>query len=179
MLDIETLGTSPGSVILSIGAVTFGRDGVGTDTFNKVINKKTCLNAGLTVDEDTLEWWMGQSTEARWVLDEAEDKKSMGIAEVLMHFSIWLANVSNNGHDQLHVWGNGAAFDNALIAEAARRCGFKPLWNYYHDRCYRTLKNLMPTIKLIRTGTHHDALDDARTQAEHAVRLLNELYDVD
>lgn len=59
MVDLETLGTKPGSVILSIGAVTFDLDGSGRDgrTFYQRVNIQSCLDAGMTVDGDTVEWW--------------------------------------------------------------------------------------------------------------------------
>jgi hypothetical protein len=117
---------------------------------------------------------MKQSVAARTVLDRAMDPNAVSIGEMLCHFSLWLHNVEKD-RNNLYVWGNGAAFDNVLVAEALRRCGMKPAWNYYNDRCYRTLKNLRPDVKLIRLGTHHDALDDARSQADHAIRLLASL----
>lgn len=174
MLDIETLGTKPGSVILSVGAVVFDEAFVGKETFHLIANTQTCIDAGLTIDDETLGWWERQSPTARQVLDAAENKNSMSIGELLCHFGIWLQNIEKD-RKNLYVWGNGAAFDNVLIAEALRRCGLKPAWNYYNDRCYRTLKNLRPDIKLIRLGTHHDALDDARSQADHAIRLMSGL----
>jgi inhibitor of KinA sporulation pathway (predicted exonuclease) len=36
------------------------------------------------------------------------------------------------------------------------------------------LKNLHPQVTIERTGTHHHALDDARYQAMHLMKLLNE-----
>ena len=41
---------------------------------------------------------------------------------------------------------------------------------------YRTLKNLLPYIEMERVGEHHNALDDAKSQALHAIKLLKELH---
>ena len=73
------------------------------------------------------------------------------------------------------VWGNGADFDNPILAAAYRRLNMPLPWGAYAGRCYRTLKSLRPDIRLERQGTHHNALDDAVSQAEHAVRLLRAL----
>ncbi len=73
------------------------------------------------------------------------------------------------------IWGNGAAFDNTLLIEACERCGVQPAWKFHRDRCYRTLKTLFPDVELIRSGTFHHALDDAKSQAEHACRLLQKI----
>jgi hypothetical protein len=45
-------------------------------------------------------------------------------------------------------------------------------WKYWRNRCYRTLKNLHPEVPIERTGIYHRALDDARSQAVHAMQLL-------
>ncbi len=73
------------------------------------------------------------------------------------------------------IWGNGASFDNTILEECFRRTALEMPWGYYNDRCYRTLKNLAPNVKLERLGTFHNALDDARSQAAHAVAVLNHL----
>jgi inhibitor of KinA sporulation pathway (predicted exonuclease) len=45
-------------------------------------------------------------------------------------------------------------------------------WKFYNDRCYRTLKAMYPHIKMPkRTGTHHNALDDAISQVNHLILL--------
>ena len=77
MIDLETLGTQPGSIILSIGAVLFDptkapHECLGEE-FYYVIGKPTCLAAGLTFSQDTLDWWKKQSPEARKVLTQSED----------------------------------------------------------------------------------------------------------
>ncbi len=177
-LDLETLGTVPGSTILSIGAVEFGPNGVGPAEFYTVISRRSCANAGLTEDADTLAWWQKQSYEARTALIDATNGasgKTQSVAMALSSFDMWLNQ--NLGGD-VCVWGNGSDFDNALMMEAYRRTGHEPGWPYKRNRCYRTLAALAalrPDMAVIRKGVAHNALDDARTQAEHAVRILNAL----
>lgn len=63
-----------------------------------------------------------------------------------------------------------------ILAKVYKQCGWKaPPWRYSNERCYRTLKSMAPHIEIQRTGTHHNAVDDARAQAEHAIRLVKEL----
>jgi len=175
-LDLETLGTAPGSTILSVGAVVFSPDGLGP-TFHKVISRKTCRAAGLTEDPETAEWWRRQSAEAQATLREATSGGEP-LGDVLHAFgrwTTWTGSCNKGGPPGVLVYGNGAAFDNALLAAAARACGFAPLWDHRNDRCYRTLRALRPAIEMRRTGTFHNALDDAKSQAEHAVRILDDL----
>jgi inhibitor of KinA sporulation pathway (predicted exonuclease) len=37
------------------------------------------------------------------------------------------------------------------------------------------MKNMYPAIKLARTGTHHNAVDDAASQAYHLMNILEKL----
>ena len=177
MIDLETCGTAPGSVILSIGAVGFDPESgkLGPEFYN-VISAGTSIASGLSLDYKTMLWWSGQSAEAREVLKAAASPGLYGQAYdiwvVLTNFTTYL---SQFGKD-VRVWGNGAAFDNVLLQEAYRRAGRAPAgWSFHNDRCYRTLKSLFPYIKLTRVGTHHNALDDAKSQALHAVALLQHL----
>lgn len=170
MADIETLGTAPGSVILSIGAVKFNAREVYLDTFYQVIDPKSCTGMGLTMDPDTVMWWMQQSDEARKALF-ANPTGAVTLARALVLFTEWVLHTNRNP-DNVEVWGNGANFDNALLGAAYRACGLEQPWKFYNDRCYRTVKALHPNIKMAkRIGTHHNALDDARSQAEHLIQL--------
>lgn len=73
------------------------------------------------------------------------------------------------------VWGNGADFDNPILATAYGALNQVQPWKPYNGHCYRTLKSLVKGPKIERTGTHHNAVDDARSQALHAIQLLRVL----
>lgn len=169
MVDLETMGSAPGAIILSIGAVGFdpALGLVAATRFYTVISHQSCRLAGLTHDADTLAWWKQQSVAARQVLLQAMEAGTE-LASALGEFNAYLGGF---GPD-LRLWGNGADFDNALLACAYRAVGLAPAWRFYNNRCYRTLKNLRPGIGIHRQGAHHNALDDAVSQAEHAVRLF-------
>jgi hypothetical protein len=166
MVDLETLGTLPGSVILSIGAVAFDEFGVAEEGFYRAIRRDSCEAAGLQVSAETQAWWDKQSLEARAVL---VDRSAVSLEDALRRFNEWIAHVSDS--PDVRVWGNGANFDNPLLACAYDAVNVKPLYKFWNERCYRTVKNQYPDIKLIREGTYHNALDDARCQAEHLVRI--------
>lgn len=170
MLDLETLGTKPGSVITSIGAVKFSPRGYEdypreeiTDTFYERVDIESCVALGLTLDVSTVLWWMKQSDEARAELN----KPGIRILDALTKFAKWVCP-----DEEARVWGNGASFDNAMLSAAYDRCAIKRPWKYSNDRCYRTVKNLFPDVEMERTGTHHNALDDARSQALHLMQIF-------
>lgn len=178
MVDLETLNNVPGGVILSIGATVFGPRGLGAQ-FYTVVDRSTCLMAGLSIGNDTLDWWEKQSPEAREVLVQAMDPmSSQPLSLALAGFATWMDD--NVGLDRVKVWGNGGDFDNAFLQAAYAAVGRPLPWKFWNNRCYRTLKNMVGRkyfqIKPPeREGTHHNALDDACHQAQHAVELLRVL----
>jgi len=158
MVDLETLDNCPTAVIVSIGAVQFNREGVSpAPGFYKVVDKQSCLDAGLTTSQDTLDWWERQSEEARAVFNE----KGESLALVLEQFTNFLP-------PKAKVWGNGSAFDNAILMHAYRKCGLKCPFDF-RDRCYRTVMAGAPRMK--REGVYHNALDDARHQAKSLIQF--------
>ena len=70
------------------------------------------------------------------------------------------------------MWGNGATFDNVILANAYRGAGLPVPWKFWNDKCYRTIKGFFPQIKLQRIGTHHNAQDDAESQAWHLINMV-------
>lgn len=156
MLDLETLGQGSNSVIIAIGAVLFNPYGGTTHDFYCTIDPEDAVREGLQIDASTVMWWLQQSDTAR----SAFKKPGMPLKAALNSFREWYTK-------DAPVWGNGAAFDNVILANAYKAIGEKQPWDFWNDRCYRTVKGMYPHIKLSRTGTYHNALDDAKTQAEH------------
>lgn len=162
MIDLETLGISPSSAILSIGAVAFDDSAKPIGEFYRVIDLQSCLDAGLEINGATFYWWLYQDREAR----DALRKDRQPLAEVLLDFSAWVYGFNTIG--KINPWGNGADFDIPIIVSAYKALGYKVPWLYYSSRCYRTWKNLNKGIaKPKRMGTYHNALDDARFQVAH------------
>lgn len=165
MLDLETLGLRAGCRVLSIGAVEFSPAGLSAE-FYMVLNSDD--QDRLFVDPDTAAWWERQSQSARSVFTDPKVPTPAGLAA----FNEYCASIS--GVRDLCIWGNGADFDQPILAAvyAMQAPDLKLPWQW-GSRCYRTLKNLRPGLRLERQGTYHNALDDAKTQAKHAVQLLD------
>lgn len=166
MLDLETMGTRPDAAIVAIGAVAFGEAGIGARFYNTV-SLETSVELGGVIDAGTVLWWMKQSDEARGALSGGCD-----ILEALESF-VNFVNDSTEGSKGVCVWGNGADFDNVILASAYVRAGLKAPWRYHHNRCYRTIKGLSSHIPADPfVGTKHNALVDADNQARHLLKIL-------
>ena len=165
MVDLETLGTGNNAVIISIGAVEFdvSTGELGREFYGN-IDPQSCVNAGLEIDASTVMWWMQQSDAAR----AAFKSHTNSLITSLQSFSLWYP-------EGAALWGNGATFDNVLLSNAYRKTNLTQPWKYTHDRCYRTLKSLRRDVKQASFGTAHNALDDAKYQALHAIKILKDI----
>ena len=154
MIDLETLSTNYNACIVSIGACkfTFG-DGI-TDEFKINIDAKSAKQAGLHISPSTIEWWSKQDPAAR----KAWQQNSIPIKDALTQFLEWY------GSRSLVTWGCGANFDITITESALKAVGMEMPWKYHDVMCYRTLKNIIG-VETERSGTYHDALDDAKSQA--------------
>lgn len=170
MIDIESLGTTPGCVVLSIGAVEFDDNNLGKE-FEVNIDVESCTRNGLTMDARTVLWWLDQSDEARKAITQ---RKNVPLEEAMVRL--------HNAFDWKgkKVWCNGSNFDTPILEEAFRKVELTAPWRYYDVMDYRTLKNLMPTkvLKEIRAEivgnyTSHNALDDAKEQALTTIGILD------
>lgn len=167
MLDIETLGTSTNSVILSIGAVEFDNKKLGKE-FEIFIDPESCTDHGLVIDARTVMWWFGQDDAAR---GELLKRKGTSLDEAVLqlhHAFDWKGK---------QVWCNGTDFDFPIIANACKAVGVIEPWQYWAKMDYRTLKNLLPRktygeLKVDAT-VKHSALADAKAQALTAINILN------
>ena len=160
MLDLETVGTKPGCGILSIGACTFNT----VYKFYVKIDIGTCYDVGLKNDSGTLLWWKRQSTEA---YIEAFSGTTP-LIEALNQFSEFYTACAGKS-----IWSNGATFDAPILAAAYEACGMDIPWSFRDEKCYRTLKGLLPEIVADDfIGIKHSALADAAHQAKHAAKLL-------
>lgn len=171
MLDLETLGTMPGAVILSMGAVVFDPKTAPETwpTFYAKLSVTDCVKHGLEVNEDTARWWSEQSEEAR-------NEAFSGTAELvptLIDFADFY-----DAHEGTHLWSHGADFDGPLAKAAFRLAGVDYPVAYNAGRCTRTLFEMAgvdiraPEFKV---GTHHNALDDAMSQALAAAEAMRRL----
>lgn len=169
MVDLETLDTAATAAIVSIGAVFFDpKTGDMGDTFYRAIDVSSVLGHGFSVSGDTLKWWLQQSDEARQVFASGNE-----IGTVLDEFAGFLE--SQGKTDDVKVWGNGAAFDNTILANAYSATKRATPWRFWNDRCYRTVKALNSAVPFTREGTHHNALDDAISQARHLCQIFQSL----
>lgn len=154
MLDLETFGTRPGSVIRSVGAVEFDLSGKTGETFYANIQHLSCVDAGLVTDPATVKWWSEQGKAAQ----DAFLSNQRPLTEVAMAFTTWFRKAGGEC-----VWGQGANFDPPLWEAAVLAVGSPAPWKFWNVRDTRTVYDIFEfdTRDLVRKRVHHNALDDA------------------
>ena len=172
MIDLETLGTEPGAVILSIAAVQFNEHtGETGEYFYEKIALQNSLDLGLNINADTLKWWIEKDGN---VFKEALSGKKT-LVEVLSLFSDFLNKIKLQ-HDNVCLWGNSARFDLGILSEAHKKAGLKLSWDTWLEVCFRTFirkhKELRKAIPFL--GKKHYPIDDCYHQIL-VVNKINEL----
>jgi 3' exoribonuclease, RNase T-like len=177
MLDLETLSARNNAYILAIGAVRFDLDNFwvaprGGAEFYKNITIPERLLPSFHIDPETVRWWMRQDDEARSIFYQPAEE----ITTALHNFRRFAAGT--NPKDTI-IWGNGATFDNVILRNAYEACSMIYPVTYKNDLCYRTLlrmfNHILPDTYFV--STMHNALDDARNQAQKLVDTFKALKD--
>jgi len=177
--DIEALDTTPTSLVLSIGAAKFNLEDDeaydeikddGHRCFYAALELQTQIDAGRTMSEDTLKWWMGQTREAQKVFTEQKYQTP----DALRDLTEFCAGTK-------YAWGNGNMFDNVIIRDLYASMEMTYPYHYVCDLDLRTLKIAAgnPTIKIhteANTNVKHNALDDAVFQAVLAQQFWKNIY---
>lgn len=163
MVDLETMGTAAGSPIISLGAAVFTANSL-VDTFYIDISLQSNFDLGRYPDAATVLWWMQQSDSARDSISKAKD--AVTLAEGMEAFKVFCAQ-----HDVKYMWGNGATFDNTIIASSCRDAKVDYPISFRGDMCFRTVKNSYPHLDIEFQGTAHNAVDDAVHQVMYLMEL--------
>jgi len=163
MIDLETMGVEPDAPVIAIGAVFFSRTGLGDDFYIN-IDLAEQIDTNRKVRADTIKWWMAQSNASQKVFKE----QATPVRDGLLKFLDFL---SASPQDELKVWGNGPSFDITIIEHLILSYGLAVPWKFWNVFDLRTFKRFVYNGKdMMRAGTYHNALDDAKYQAEIIIK---------
>jgi hypothetical protein len=161
MIDIETLGLSPNSVILTIAAVRFNRQtGEVTGGTHLRVNPN---QSDRRIDEASLRWWFTQPSKS--IADVLSGHAALPEALRLLSEFIRADDI---------VWSQGTDFDFPVLQDAFDECGLPVPWKYFAKRDNRTVYDVcgFDPRSIEREGTYHNALDDCRHQIKCVVAAM-------
>lgn len=156
MIDLETYGTRPGAVIRSIGAVIFDDKSIGKEFYTNLTTEDQ-IAKGCHVDQGTVDWWNRQSKEAQNQLLTNQQSFEVGMNQFLTFY---------RSNKPTFVWSQGSNFDSVLLDRSFELFGMKIPWRFYNTRDTRTIYHVagLDIKTIIRDGTYHNSLDDAKHQ---------------
>lgn len=167
MIDLETLDTKPGGVVLSAGLVRFdptlGRvqdtEELREKSLKVVFDLNESISNGFTMSASTLKWWFRQSKQAQEASFFAQESS---ISDGLLKINNYLTRGDK-------VWGNGANFDIPLLEAYYNRRHLPLPWAYNKVRCHRTMVNthlMHPAGHVPANVLAHDPVTDSIYQAQ-------------
>jgi DNA polymerase III epsilon subunit-like protein len=159
MVDIETLGLSVDTKIISIGAVIFNAEGI-VHKFYSPISSSEESQGNRSITQSTIEFWEKQSIPRPDLITENL------LSTVLKQFSDWLPK------EKYVIWANGITFDISILSHAY---GDNPPWKYNAMRDARTIYQMFAFQKLLKPVNieAHNALEDSIYQAKYLTTILN------
>lgn len=164
MIDLETLGQTPNTPVISLGACFFDiKTGQIGNTFYMVMDVSEQIERGRKPDGSTLKWWMQQTDAAKKVFSE----HAKPVDVVLGTFQQWY----KQNNSKAKVWGNGSTFDISILEDMYRMYKIKCPWLFYNIMDLRTFKRFNGKgEKVMKSGVNHNALDDALSQAKYVIQ---------
>lgn len=167
VIDFETLGLTPDSVVLSVGIVCL------EDPEDSMYAEASPINQNdRRIDESTFLWW--------------QEQKKAGIHYPSTTNTLFdLTNTAAAYFDgisldyEIQLWSQGTDFDIPIIYNLYRQWKFTPQWKYINVADIRTLRKMFPEIKGDDSAYgqyhKHHALGDALYEAELLRRLLTRI----
>ena len=180
MIDIETLSTHKNAAIIEIGAVEFNKEtGETGKTFNCIINPSDWSNNDRHIDGETIKWWFKQSNEARKRFTENQADVTYSCLKLaLLGLRSFIMDCDSVDDDKnVVVWGNGAAFDIAILESAYEYWNIPIPWKFWSVNDVRTIVDLNPSIKANCKfdGVKHSAVDDCKHQIKYLTETIKSL----
>jgi len=178
MIDLETLGTKPDSVVLSIGACFFDphSNDMGEQFYAEYRGGlQWQLDNGRKISASTLRWWMDQGAAALRVFTGGTPVIKVGCDVQTPPFNRpldvpfgqivgeeFVKYIGYHNKNNVLPWSHGASFDIPMVEDLL---GHEP-WDFWNIRDTRTLFDITGVKPDRSEGTHHNALDDAIQQAK-------------
>ena len=159
MLDLETLGTKPDTVILTLGAVKFNpytTDMPGPGFYVRP-DVDEQLAQGRSYQEDTLIWWNDQDPVVREEALGTEGRIS--VEQMLADLNRFLVGVDN-------IWAQGPVFDIVILENIYQQYGWPYPWHHWKIRDSRTLFGVHGDPRVKNKEGLHNALEDCVSQSQ-------------
>lgn len=175
MIDLETLGTSSNTMILTFAAVPFiPKTGEikGEIFYEKIDIDSYKQYQNFTFDGSTLTWWM--TTAPEQARKEAFGGIRKPLKTVMENFKLWCEKFKM----PIKIWSHGSCFDVVIVSHAMNTLNLSIPWKFWDIRDTRTIYDLANIIlkNVVKCSSFpdHHALGDCY----HQIEALKESYSI-
>ena len=175
VIDLETLDTSPTSLVLSIGAASGYQQPLLTPIqWNLELSSQ--MLKGRTSSVATRDWWTKQPAEVQ----EAATCNPRQTRAALEEFCAWFTALSSQqGDTPVSIWGNSPSFDLTILANLLTQYGFPVPWKYFQEKDLRTFgacmgESFRESREAAANTLAHSAKADAVAELAFILRHLRE-----
>lgn len=158
MMDIETLGVTPGSVVTQVALMRFNPFVLGEmdkqNAFCMNIEVGVQIGLGLDINPSTVDFWRKQ--EARIFLGTLTNARSP--SDVISAIRFFFLE-----KDSKYLWSRGPHFDVPILDFLAAKVDIKLPWGFWNVRDVRTSCS-MAGIVAKKAQDAHNALADCEAQ---------------
>lgn len=166
MIDIETASTKYDACVLSIGIVKFNLfdSEVERDKLELLIYLDSCVEAGLRVSEDTMEWWATQDKNVyNHVFNEGP---RYSLIEGIRKMNEFISDPTIERY-----WSQGS-FDFIVLENAMNKVEIEPIWKYYQLRDARTISKMVENLPRKPKNAHSAIVD-----CDYQIDVLHHVYE--
>ena len=156
--DFETCSVAPDAAPMQLAAIVWNRDAKGEhpfteDTFNVGIDLRTCITAGFSFDQDTIDWWSRQNEQAK---RSVTDDECYAVNMAFMQFCEWIGQMKlKYGADTVCLWCQGQDFDFPILKTIAKKFSLKmPVHQHYFRDCRTYVLEAALTLAQRKTAAH-------------------------
>ena len=194
MLDIETLGTEPDSIVTELGIYTFSKNESYTSaSLYGRVGITDQIRVGRTMSSSTLKWHFEKN--AVNFLEYIDADKS-NIDDALSALKLFVeAEKRKMPGCKIYIWANSPTFDIIILKDLYKSLGYpieetifnEDLFKYQTIMDYRTIVKLIDKedLDLIKQeveseseeGSYHNALYDAIHQSKVLMKIAHYLGD--
>lgn len=145
MFDVETLGKSTNSVVLSMAAIYFEpdekpspQDMVNNGFFVKFDVKDQMNRLHRKADKSTIDWWAKQAEIAR----DASFKPTSNDVTLDQGYELMRQWAESKNNPKCWVWARGT-LDEMILDSIEEQFGLEPIWHFSRWRDVRTAVDFM------------------------------------
>jgi hypothetical protein len=180
MIDTESLGLAPSSVMTQFAAIAFPLDDPETilREIEEFLPAQPQMDRGRTLEFDTILWLLGQPDKVRKIMDENRGDDFDEVVALVRSVARKIEQVIEDSKGDYEIWMRRPQHDEPMIRSLFKLCGVAIPWKYDTVNDLASILNQAKVSKgeVDKTGTTlHTAIGDCRFQIRCYIEAMRRL----